>query len=73
MHAYIPSYQVQNMNIYQLKDKLRKIKTSVWYKNITNKKLLTASIEKAPPYVYGADLKNNQQNKKGGFTHELFS
>ena len=24
-------------------------------------------------YVDGAGLKNNQQNKKGGYTHELFS
>ena len=34
LHVEIPSYQAQKMNVNHLKDKLSKIKTSVWYKNI---------------------------------------
>ena len=37
MHVKIPEYQVQNMIIDQLKDKHRKIKTSVWYKRLLMK------------------------------------
>ena len=51
------------MNIYQLKDKLRKIKTSVWYKNILDEILLTSLKEKAPIYTDGVGLTKNQQNK----------
>ena len=61
------------MNVNQLKDNLWKRKTSVWYKTIIYGRLLTALKEKYPLSVYGAGLKNNQQNKKGGYTHELFS
>ena len=60
------------MNLNQLKDKLRKRKTSVWYKNILNERLLTPLKEKAPLYVDGSGVTNNQQNKKGGYIHELF-
>ena len=52
------------MNIYQLKDKLRKIKTSVWYKNILDEILLTSLKEKAPIYTDGVGLTKNQQNKQ---------
>ena len=53
------------MNVNQLKDKLRKGKTSVWYKRIIDEILLTALKEKAPLYVYGAGLTKNQHDKKG--------
>ena len=36
MHIEITEYQVQNMNVNNLKDKLRKIKTSAWNKNTPN-------------------------------------
>ena len=42
------------MNVNQLKDNIRKIKTSVWYKNIFNERILTYLKEKAPLYVDGA-------------------
>ena len=61
------------MNVNQLKDNLWKRKTSVWYKNILDGRLLTALKEKAPLSVDGAGLTKNQQNKKGGYIHELFS
>ena len=41
MYVNIPSYQVQNMNYNQLKDKLGKIKAYVWSKNILYEGLLT--------------------------------
>ena len=53
------------MNVNQLKDKLRKRKTSVWYKNILDERLLTALKEKAQLCVDGAGLTNNKRNKKG--------
>ena len=53
------------MNVNQLKDKLRKRKTYIWYKNILNERILTALKEKVPFYVDGAGLTNNQQNKEG--------
>ena len=52
------------MNVNPLKEKLRKRKTSVWYKNILDEILLTYLKGKAQFYVYGEGLKNNQQNKK---------
>ena len=61
------------MNANQIKDNLRKRKTSVWYKTILYGRLLTALKEKSPLSVYGAGLKNNQQNKKGGYIHKIFS
>ena len=39
------------MNVNQLKDNIKKRKTSVWYKNILDERLLIALKEKAPPYV----------------------
>ena len=53
------------MNVNQLKDKLRKRKTFVWYKNIIDEILLIALKQKAPLYVDWSGLTNNQQNKKG--------
>ena len=53
------------MNVNQLKEKLKKRKTSVWYKNILDEILLTALKEKDQLYVDGEGLTNNQQNKKG--------
>ena len=50
------------MNVNQLKDNLRKRKTSVWYKNIIDGRLLTALKEKAPLYARGEGLINIQQN-----------
>ena len=50
------------MNVNQIKHKLRKIKISIWYKNI-DEIILTALKETFTLYVYGAGLKNNQQNK----------
>ena len=52
------------MNVNQLKDKLRKRKTSVWYKNILDERILTALKEKVPLYVDGAGLRKNQQTEK---------
>ena len=73
MHVDIGEYQVQKMNVNQLKDKLRKRKTYGWYKNILNEILLTDLKEKDLLYADGAGLTNNQQNKKGFYIHELFS
>ena len=61
------------MNVNKLKDNLRKRKTSVWYKIILDRILSTDLKEKAPIYVDGAGLTKNQQNKNGGYIHELFS
>ena len=52
----ITLYQVQNMNVDQYKDKLGKIKTSVWYKNVLGEILLTTLKEKAMIFVYGTGL-----------------
>ena len=57
MHVEIASCQIQKTNVNQLKDKLMKIKTSVWYKDILNERLLTDLKEKALLYVDGAGLK----------------
>ena len=50
------------MNVDQLKDKISKSKTSVWYKHILSEILLTHLKEMAPLYVDEAVLKNNQYN-----------
>ena len=50
------------MNINQLKENLKKIKTYVWYRHILDERVLTALKEKAQFYVDGVGLKNNQQN-----------
>ena len=60
------------MNINQLKDKLRKRKTSIWYKNVLNERLLKALKEKDSLYVDGSGL-INFIFFKGGFIHGLFS
>ena len=52
------------MNINQIKENFRIIKTSVWYKQILYERLLTALKEKAPLYVEEQGLTNNQENKK---------
>ena len=52
------------MNVNQLKDKLRKIKTSIWYKNIIDGILLTYLKEKDPLYVDGEGLKSNKHKKR---------
>ena len=41
VYVDITSYRVQRMNVNQLKDKLGKINTYVWYKNIIDERLLT--------------------------------
>ena len=64
MHVEIPWYQVQKMNINQIKENFRIIKTSVRYKHILYERLLTALKEKAPLYVEEQGLTNNQENKK---------
>ena len=51
------------MYVNQLKDKHRKIKTSVLYKHILDERILTALKYKAQIYVDGAGLRKNQQNK----------
>ena len=63
VHVDIPYHQVQKMNGNQLKDKLRKIKTSVWYKKNLDERLLTALEENDPLYVDGAGLTKNQKIK----------
>ena len=50
------------MNVNQLKDKLRKKKNSVWYKNVLDERILIDLKEKAPLFVDGAGLTNNQKN-----------
>ena len=45
-----------------LKDNIRKRKTSVWYKNIFDERLLIALKEKAPLYVDREGLTKRQQN-----------
>ena len=60
------------MNVNHLKDKLRKRKTFVWHKNITNEIILTDLKENAPFYVYGEGLTNNQQNKKDDTSMNYF-
>ena len=52
------------MNVNHIKDKLRKRKISVWYKNILNERFLTYLKERDPIYVDGEGMTNNQQNKK---------
>ena len=61
------------MNVDQYKDKLGKIKTSVWYKNVLGEILLTTLKEKAMIFVYGTGLTKNKQNKKVGYIHEVFT
>ena len=60
------------MNVNQLKNKLRKIKNYVWYKNILDKSLLTDLKEKSPLYVDGEGLTNNQKNKKEDISMNYF-
>ena len=49
------------MDVNQLKDNIRKIKTSVWCKNILDTRMLIDLKENAPLYVDGAGLTNNQK------------
>ena len=60
VYVDIPQYQVQNINFNHLKYKISKIKTSVWYKKISDERILTALKQKAPLYVDGSDLTDNQ-------------
>ena len=60
------------MNVNQLKDKLRKIKTYVWCKNNINERILTHLKEKAPLYVDGTGLTKNQQIKKDDTSMNYF-
>ena len=60
------------MNVNRLKDKLRKIKNSVWYKHIIDEIILTYLKYKAHLYVDGAVLTKNQQNKKGDTSMNSF-
>ena len=60
------------MNVNQLKDNLRKRKTLYGKKNL-GETLLTALKEKAPLYVDRGGLTKNQQNRKRGYIHEMFS
>ena len=64
MHVDITEYQIQKINVNQLKDNFKEKKTSVWYKNIIYEILLRYLKEESSLYVDGADLTNNQQNKK---------
>ena len=73
VHVGIPEYKFLKMNVNYLKDKIRKRKTSVWYKNILDERLLIYLKEKAPLYVDGEGLTKKQQNRKVGYIHELFS
>ena len=50
---------------------LRK-KTSVWYKNILNERILTALKKKAPLYVDREGLTKSQQNKKDDTSMNYF-
>ena len=56
VYVDIPWYQFQKMNVNQLKEKLKKRKTSVWYKKILDEILLTALKENYQLYVDGAGL-----------------
>ena len=73
VHVEIPEYQYQRMNVNHLKDKLRKIKTSVWYKKIIDERLLTYLKEKAPLYADGTGMKKNQQNKNEDKSMKYFT
>ena len=73
MHFTISDYQVQNMNVNHLKENIRKRKTSVWYKNILDERLLTDFKLKDQIYAGGGSLKKKQQTKMRGYTHYLFS
>ena len=53
VHVGIPEYKFLKMNVNYLKDKIRKRKTSVWYKNMIDERLLIALKEKDPLYVGG--------------------
>ena len=65
VHVEIQEYQIQNMNVNQIKDKIKKRKKNyVWCKNISNEKTFNSFEEKAPLYVDGSGLTKNQQNKK---------
>ena len=51
VHVEIQEYKVQNIRINPLKTNLRKRKTSVWYKNILNERILT-DLKKRLQFLY---------------------
>ena len=60
------------MHFNWFKDNLKKIKTSVWYKNIPNDFVLTDLKDESSIYLDGGIFMNNQPNEKVGYIHELF-
>ena len=60
------------MNINHLEDKIGKIKTYVWYKNILDERLLTYLKEKDKLYVDGEGLIKNHQIKKDNTSMNYF-
>ena len=58
MHVYIPEYQVQNINVYQIKDELSKSKKPLHgTKNFLVGILLIPLKEKATVYAWGEVIK----------------
>ena len=63
MHVTIREYQVQKMNVDQLRDNLMIIKNLCMLNKNILERLLISLKEKTPLYAYEAGLKNNQINK----------